>query len=347
MKVLFVDHSAELGGAELSLIQLVTGVQYFTSVVLFEEGPFLQHLAKAGVSVEVMRGVGRPIPVRRESGWLAAMRSVPAVLVLSWALARRARGYDVIFANSQKAFAVSAMAGLLARRPVVWHLHDILTAAHFGRFLRGFVVRLANLRARWVIVNSLATAAAFESLGGNAARLSVVYQGIQEAPFSAVFLYALAQVPGTIGVIVGEALFGEDAYAQALKLQVAALGIESRVRFLGFRTDVPALMSAMDVIVHSSVAPEPFGRVVVEGMMAGRPVVSAAAGGVLEIIEDGVTGFLYEPGNAEALADTISRVLAAPDEAAQVARAGQTHARQNFSEVASVNHIAEILSKFA
>ncbi len=206
----------------------------------------------------------------------------------------------------------------------------------------------------------------------------MVHQGIDEAPFAAVspdtvaalraelgggpgkkllgvfgrlagwkgqniFLTALASVPDAKGVIVGDALFGEDEYAAALYRQVETSGLTDRVKFLGFRRDVPALMSAMDIIVHSSVAPEPFGRVVVEGMMAGRPVVASAAGGVLEIIEDERSGFLYEPGNAKALAAVMLRVMAEPELAFAVAQAGRQHARLHFSAKSSNNQINERL----
>ncbi len=373
-RVLFVDQSAELGGAELSLIEVLAQLPFSASVLLFEDGKLVGRLAQAGVAVEVVGSAVARIEVRRESGILAAARSLPAVLALAWSVAKRARGYDLIYANSQKAFVVCALSTLIVRRKLVWHLHDILTAEHFGRFLRRFAVRLANWRADWVIANSQATAAAFENLGGGARRLSVVHQGIDEAPFAAVsrdevaalrtelgvgparkllgvfgrlaawkgqavFLQALALVPDAIGVIVGDALFGEDEYARELYRLVETLGLTDRVKFLGFRSDVPALMSAMDVIVHSSVAPEPFGRVVVEGMLSGRPVIASAAGGVLEIIEDGRSGFLYEPGNAQALAAVMMRVIAEPELASRVAQAGREHATLNFSVKSSNDRI--------
>jgi len=374
---LFVDQSAELGGAEISLLQHVTGSSHQSAVLLFEDGPLAERLAQAGIAVETLRAAG-PINVRRESGFLAALKAAPAVLALVAAVARRARGFDVVYANSQKAFVVSALSMFLARRKLVWHLHDILTAAHFGRFLRWSVMRLGNGRADRVIANSDATAAAFVALGGRRQLVSVVRQGVDEAPFAAVpaakiaalraelgadrgpligvfgrlaawkgqtvFLEALAQVPGAIGVIVGEALFGEQACAETLRGHAARLGLRDRVKFLGFREDVPALMRAMDIIVHSSVAPEPFGRVVVEGMMAGRPVIAAAAGGVLEIVNDGVTGFLYEPGNAGALAAKVNTVLASPELAARVAEAGKVDARLKFSSAASIYRVDAVLS---
>ncbi len=96
--------------------------------------------------------------------------------------------------------------------------------------------------------------------------------------------------------------------------------------------------------MHSSIAPEPFGRVVVEGMLAGKPVVASAAGGVLEIIEHGKTGWLYEPGNATALAETLRLVITDQTQSAMIADAGQARARATFTVAATVKQIDEALS---
>jgi glycosyltransferase involved in cell wall biosynthesis len=161
------------------------------------------------------------------------------------------------------------------------------------------------------------------------------------------FLEAIAMVPGVIGVIVGDGLFGEADYAREVAAYVDALGLRERVRLLGFRDDVPALMRAMDVIVHASTAPEPFGRVVVEGMLAGRPVVASASGGVLEILEDARTGFLFAPGDAGALASVLRGILASPDRGDGVAQAGQDHARRHFAIAAANARMQALISGFS
>lgn len=377
MKVLFLDQTAELGGGELSLLSEVTHLPHECSVLLFESGPLCELLANAGVAVEVISNPFGAIAIRRGSGLLASLMAIPVVLSLVFLVASRARKHDIIYANSQKAFVVGAFAAAVSRRPLVWHLHDILDAAHFSSLMRRAAIVLANWKAKRVIVNSRATGAAFTKLGGDATRVSLAYQGLDDAPFDvvpldeiaairaelnagthrligvfgrlsawkgqAIFIDAIARLPDVIGVIVGGALFGEEAYAAELSRKVETLGLGSRIRFLGFRNDIPALMRSMDIIVHSSIAPEPFGRVVVEGMLAGKPVIASAAGGVLEIIENGKTGWLVEPGNAEALAETLRTVLENPIESTKIAVAGQAHARANFTITAKVKQIDEAL----
>jgi glycosyltransferase involved in cell wall biosynthesis len=83
-------------------------------------------------------------------------------------------------------------------------------------------------------------------------------------------------------------------------------------------------------VVHCSTAPEPFGRVIVEGMLAGRPVIATNHGGATEILRNGVTGFLVEPGNPSALAGVLERIKADPDAAGRVASAGREDARERF-----------------
>jgi glycosyltransferase involved in cell wall biosynthesis len=108
--------------------------------------------------------------------------------------------------------------------------------------------------------------------------------------------------------LVGSAMFGEDGYETELRDLVQNLGIADRVEFRGFREDVFAELQRVDVLVHASVLPEPFGQVVVEGMAAGLPVVAARAGGPAEILIEGETGLLYSPGDVDELAMILRRL---------------------------------------
>lgn len=93
----------------------------------------------------------------------------------------------------------------------------------------------------------------------------------------------------------------ENGYKLELERQVTDLALEGRVNFRGLRNNVEDEFLRLDVLVHASIIPEPFGQVVVEGMAAGLPVVAADAGGPAEVIPDGVDGLLYLPGDADAL----------------------------------------------
>jgi glycosyltransferase involved in cell wall biosynthesis len=162
-----------------------------------------------------------------------------------------------------------------------------------------------------------------------------------------VLLEAMVLNPQMHAVLVGAPLFGEDAYEARLHEFVASNGLEGRVHFLGFQDDVAACMCAVDVVAHTSITPEPFGRVIVEGMLARRPVVAARAGGVVEIIDDGVNGVMCTPGDAHVLADTLAELRS--DQALRdrlVAHGYQTAVRK-FGTQAYVEGVEKILANVA
>lgn len=149
----------------------------------------------------------------------------------------------------------------------------------------------------------------------------------------------LADRPDVHCVIAGGVHRAGEAYATALRERIAALGLAERVHLSGFRADIPDVMNAWDVVVHASVRPEPFGRVILEGMLLGKPVIATAAGGVPELITDGETGWLTPPGDAEALAATLRRVLGDPDAARTVGARARSWARERF---ALERHVADM-----
>jgi glycosyltransferase involved in cell wall biosynthesis len=130
-----------------------------------------------------------------------------------------------------------------------------------------------------------------------------------------IFLDAFAKAfPGdeAQAAIVGAKLFGDDRYELELERQAVALGLEGRVAFRGFRDDIQDELRNLDVLVHASTLPEPFGQVVVEGMAAGLAVIAADAGGPAEVVTDGVDGLLCPPGDVDALAAALRRLAADP-----------------------------------
>jgi glycosyltransferase involved in cell wall biosynthesis len=151
------------------------------------------------------------------------------------------------------------------------------------------------------------------------------------------FLEAFAQVaqglPALRGLIVGEpeATPKNREYYQKLLGLTDTLKLQEQMVFTGFRSDIPRLMCALDVVVLSSSTPEPFGRVLLEGMAASRPVVATAAGGVLEIIQDGVTGMLVAPKDASAMAQAIRKLLKDREQADRLGQAARRCVEEKFA----------------
>ena len=135
--------------------------------------------------------------------------------------------------------------------------------------------------------------------------------------------------------LIGAPLFGEEAYEADLHAQVERLGLTDRVEFRGHRHDVAAELAALDVVVHSSTVPEPFGQVVVEAMGVGRPIIAAAAGGPLEIVTDGTDGLLTPPGDTDALAAAMTRLADDPELGRRLVAAARAKAPQFAPEAAA------------
>lgn len=386
-RILFLDQTGQLGGAELSLLDIAQHYRASSKVLLLDNGPFEGLLTDGGVSVEVLSSRTSLTSIRREGGGLAGIKALPELLRLALEIARIARGYDLIYANTQKALMVGALAGRISKVPVLWHARDIMTEEHFSRLHLRLVRMVTDHWVNTIIANSQASAQAMAKLSRRSRHreIAVVFSGIA-APASTdwetspsltsepstsqkkrgplrqalglsdgylvgsfsrlarwkgqhVLIEALSYLPQYHAVIVGDAMFGEATYAQDLIKLVQEQGLKDRVHFLGFRQDAKRLMSEVDVVVHSSIAPEPFGRVIVEAQLAGRPVVATAAGGALEIIEDGRSGLLVPPGEPLALAKALEKLAVDPMWAADLAHAGQERARKVFSLEATLRGV--------
>jgi glycosyltransferase involved in cell wall biosynthesis len=377
-RIVALDHAGVLGGAELSLLDVCAALGADVRVRLFADGPFREALERRGIAVRVTP-MGALAAVSKQGG-VPGLGALHALWTLAGDVARDARGARLLYANSQKAFVAAAFATLRGAPPLVWHLRDLLGAPHFGRINTMAVVRLANARAVRVIANSQATANAFVTHGGARGKVRVVHNGIDAAPFDAVSpaaaselrarhapsagqvlavfgrvspwkgqdaaIRALAMLPVDTHLwIIGAPLFGEEAWARDLQRLAAELGLASRVWFAGFRDDIPVLMKAADIVVHASTLPEPFGRVLVEGMLAGRPVIATSAGGVPEIVRDGVTGLLVPPDDASALAAAALVLRHDPSRAAALAAAGAARARAVFSVTNMVRGVRAVLDE--
>lgn len=147
-----------------------------------------------------------------------------------------------------------------------------------------------------------------------------------------------ARVPAILALIVGDGV-----ERPALERLAASLDLESQVRFLGFRPDVPLLFAAADVVALTS-RNEGTPVALIEAMAAGRPTVATAVGGVPAVVEDGVTGWLVRPGDPESVAAALQHVL---EDASAAVRAGAraTEAVRRFSAARLVDDIERLYER--
>ena len=349
VRVLFVDHSAKVSGAEKSLLDLLARLDRsrYEPLVACPEGPFAEALRASGVAHE-------PVRLRR----IRRTRALPAIaagladvgfstLSLSRIIAEHQ--IDIVHANTTTAFLSAGPAAALRRVGAVWHVRDLVD---LGRAARGLLA-LADR----VICISRAVERSVRGFAGNSEKVRLVMNGIDraalrdsarpdrvrlslgiapEAPLVTLvgqitpwkgheFLLdalpgALARFPDLRVLFVGEAMSADDeAHLERLRARVRKLGLERTVLFAGWRDDVASCLVDSTVVVLPS-REEPFGRAAVEAMTLGKPVVGTRAGGLTEIITEGETGLLVRYGDAEGLAKAIVDLLGSPDLRAEMGR---------------------------
>lgn len=382
MRILFLDQSGKPGGAELSLMDLAKSYGDHCLIALFEDGPFRERLEEANIPVTCLAQQG--MKVSKDSRWWQSLGSLGALLGLLKQCLRLCQDYDLLYANTSKALVLGALASTISRRPLVYHLRDILSREHFSESNLRIAVTLANRCATAIIANSNATRDAFIQAGGNSQHCHVVYNGFdpeqyQMLPEQArqlrneldipakqfvighfsrlspwkgqhVLIDAVSQLSPEVRsrltvLLVGSALFGEDDYVDQLQQRVQALGLEQVVQFLGFRSDISQLMTACDLVVHSSTSPEPFGRVIIEAMFCGTPVVAAQAGGAVELIEPEETGWLSPPGDTVVLGKLLERLIRQPERLEQVASTAERVSRDRFRLEQTQQQVHQILGQ--
>lgn len=146
--------------------------------------------------------------------------------------------------------------------------------------------------------------------------------------------------PSAYVMFVGQ--IADSRYKKVLDEQIALGGLNGNVIFTGYRADATDLIAVMDVVVHASIEPEPFGLVVLEAMGKGKPIVAADLGGPRETVINGVTGFLFESGNPESLGEVVCHLLSNPQVGLVAGGAGIAHVRDNFSAQRNARDIEEV-----
>jgi lipopolysaccharide/colanic/teichoic acid biosynthesis glycosyltransferase/glycosyltransferase involved in cell wall biosynthesis len=316
-------------------------------VCLPGEGPLSHHLRARGVLVRTvpmdhaLLTVSRSALVRKP--WLI-LAKLFSFLAAGRRIRKLIRELDpmVVHTNTLKAHLLCVLPCMRTRTPLVWHVRDILPRSWVSAMFIWFA-RFASV----IIVPSRAVAEPFKLSKKVFRKVRLVPNGIRVADFvdaredrslrqvlgvrrgdpvvglvgriapwkgQEIFLRAASMLaqrhPNARFAVIGAVLFPEndapfDAYLRRLVLD---LRLQDNVIFLGHQP-APEAMAACDVVVHCSLEPEPFGRVIAEAMAAGKPVIAAAGGATAEILPP-AAGFIVPPGRPELLADALDRLLA-------------------------------------
>lgn len=379
MRVLYVNQTGQVSGAERSLLTLIGGLgDAVEPCVACPPGELAEALRAAGIEPFPIAGTGasfRLHPLHTARGLFEIGRSALQVR----RLVSRLRP-DLVHANTTRA----ALLALVARRrsgpPVLAHVRDWAPGGRRSRLVLGAIARRADM----VVANSAYVAAQFDGLAARGP-VRVVHNPVDLARFDpdgvdgqsvrrragvppgAAVLAVIAQLTpwkgqddairalaglgaasDTVLLLAGSAKFAgpgtqfdNAAFERRLHELSEELGVGDRVRFLGECRDVPGVLAATDVLLVPSWR-EAFGRVVVEAMAMAVPVVATEVGGPAEIVRPGVDGLLLPPRSPEVWSGALAPLLESVEQRRRMGAAGREHARAFGVE----RHAAAILDLY-
>lgn len=361
MRVLYLNHVSSMGGAEHSLLELLKRVprgEVEPVVALPEEGPLASHLRSIGIEI-VIASLAR---LKRRPGPFRAFRDVLRILGARRQLARfvESREIDLLHANSVSSHFVAGPVGRSQGRPVVWHARDLRPIPIARRMLGKTATR--------IIAISQAVRRSLLDQGFPEDKIVVLYNGVDTARFHPgrtggtererlnvpaggfvfgmiaqmvpwkrhdLFLEAASQIaaryPHARFWIAGDDAFADHPdYVASLRGQAESSALADKVLFLGYRENIEEVMAGLDALVLPSDA-EPFGRVLIEAMAMGKPVIATRAGGPPEVLEEGQHGFLTSPGDRSELYQAMARMVEEPERAHSMGTAARRHVEDCFS----------------
>lgn len=336
MNVLHIVRTFDLSGRSRMIFQLAEGLRgrgvVSTVAVLSNSAGF----APSGLEI---------VPLGGGEGFDPSLAGRVA------ALARR-KDCDVLHSHGRGAALHAALAaGWRRRRPLVHTVHrsdgDPLPG---GALVRRWLMARTDCVAA---VSDAARLAFIEANGFPAARTMTIYNGVEPAAFSpraadaasATVIGAVANLsPDKDTATLLQAfrlllrkrpqaelwIVGDGPAGEAARTLCTTLGLTAQVKFLGFRNDVPRLLSNFNVLAHST-RTEGMGIAILEAMAAGVPVAASRVGGIPEIVEDGITGRLVPPGDDRALAAAIEELLDDAQRAAEMARRAALRVEERFT----------------
>ena len=365
-RILFVNPNTLLGGGEISQKILITNLdraRYDVHVVVGGDGPYAEELRSAGLKPIVV-----PLRCLR-----VRSRRLPTPISV-WRLYRHIMNIrpHLVHSISLPQDYHSAIAASYAGVPVI---HDVRTMVDRGMFFDRWrarhsaaVICISNAirdsmdRARIVppiteVVYNGVDPDLHKQADGlkirrelNLSGCDIIGIASRLAPEKGheYFLQAAAllkdKFPSCRFLIVGGPMYAPAGYETHLKQVALTLGLENRVIFTGFRKDVLDAMAAMDVLVCAA-DEEALGRVVLEAMALGKPVVATRAGGPPEIVDDGVTGLLVPPRDAESLAAALSTCLSDLDGARRMGLQGQQKVQAQFATQQTVEKLQNLYER--
>jgi len=354
LRVLYVSPQAALGGAErvtLDLIALHDRSVVEPSICFLRDGPLVLHCRETlGVPTHLVTAPS----AKRLMARRATVRTLSELIMSS--------GTDLVHSVMAWGHMFGGRAAGRAGKPAIWYQH---TGASWSSRIE---VWASLIKSAGIIANSEFTATGQRKVNPRGVPIRVVHPGtrLPDEPYAdrrSRARLALGVGPDEFAVgiaarlqpwkgqdvviraaasllharrnarlfVIGDALFGFDKdYAQSLPALARELAIADRVTMTGFRPDVLDVLSGLDVAIHASRTPEPFGLGLIEAMAAGTALIAADAGAAREIVTPRENGLLTPPGDHEALATAMLMLCDDAETRTRLARAGEQTVRDQF-----------------
>lgn len=381
-KILYLNPSSQLGGAEKSLLDLLGHLnkeRYYPIISCPGEDKFVEELHKIGVETAIIPYDRRILNLSRSENshhlflfaqsfwWLK-----PTILALRKLVKDEA--VDLVVTNGIKCHFIGSFLSLITKVRLIWHVRDFVDTSWLQWMLRS----MAHVFPDKIITNSHAVGNIFSRNG----KTQTVHNGIDLSLFdpgtdgkrvrSMLNVGKETKLIGTVGhlaplkgyeelmesmgkvvrggfdvklAVVGDAIYPHSkSYKRKLLSLVESNGLNDRVIFTGYREDIPGLLASFDIFVLPSQS-EGFGKVNLEAMAMGKPVISTNVGGIPEVVVDGVTGILVPPKNTKALSHAIIKLLNDSRLRESMGHKGRRRVEENFTLQAHVQKIEEIYRK--
>jgi glycosyltransferase involved in cell wall biosynthesis len=383
--VLFIHHANDMYGADIGLLHSVKSLdrgKYYPIVILPSDMPppgmLSSELERLGVEYHVL-----PLGILRRkylsSRWIVRLAWDLARGIAYVHRMARSRKVALVYINTIVAVA-GPIGGKLAGVPVLWHVREILA---MPRLVRWALHKTLSVCAdRIVCISNAVRDSLIQEAPGLERKSVVVYNAVsvvassgvgrddglrkelgvaQDAPLIGMVgrvthwkgQEILAEAAGRLlkkhpdlrFVAVGSYFADEVHYLDKLKALINHLGLDGRFHLVDYRSNVTDVYRALDIFVLPSRKPEPFGRVTVEAMMQGRPVIATNHGGSCELIQEGVTGVLVPPSDPQALVTAIERLLKDRSLGDRLGQAAAIYAHENFSLPRYEDRIRDVIDR--
>ena len=363
--ILFYTDSRTLGGAEHALLMLAEALDRgsWQPTLLLEEAPGAERLAERAEATGLTVRWIEPLPLGASGA-----RRLPAA-------ARFVRGERPDVFHAHLSWPLAAKYGLaaavLARVPAVIATVQLIPEMRLDRSSFLQLRALSRSVDRYIAVSHAVARQLVDRFRWPAAKVEVVHNAVdldrvaaaappglrgeltggaerpivltparlEEQKGHSVLLRAAAAVPDAVFVLAGE-----GSLREALEAEARELGVADRVRFLGERSDIAELLAACDVFALPTLY-EGSSLAVLEAMAARRPVVSSLIGGTDELIDDGRSGLLVPPGDADALAAALRRLIADGELRASLAARARERVERDFTRAAMAARVSRIYAE--